>query len=61
MAIYISNINGDWWQFHEGHPLFVLDTNEVPETVLEEVYEALEGDKFEDVIMEYGREMALDV
>lgn len=61
MAIYISNINGDWWQFHEGHPLFVLDTNELPEQVLAEIADGIEEDKFENIIMEYGREMALDV
>ena len=61
MAIYISNINGDWWQFHEGHPLFVLDTNELPEQALAEIADDIEGDKFENIIMEYGREMALDV
>lgn len=61
MAIYISNINGDWWQFHEGHPLFVLDTNELPEEVLAEISDGIEEDKFENIIMEYGREMALDV
>lgn len=58
MAVYVTNVNGDWWQFSEGQPLFVLDTDELPEQLLDEIADNIGEDKFENVIMEYGRQVS---
>jgi hypothetical protein len=64
MAIYISNINGDWWKHENDFPLFVLNTDDLTESQLRDIMEdvgELEGDKFEDVISEYGKQVTLHV
>lgn len=64
MAIYISNVNGDWWEFNPIHPLFVLDTDDLTDEQLAGIideYGDLCGDKFEDVIRDYGRETPIYV
>ena len=58
MAIYIANINGDWWQHHEGDVLYVLDSKDIPSDVDSE---SIEGDKFENLITEYGKPLAIGV
>lgn len=62
MTIYLSNVNGDWWEFDSRQPTYVLDTDSLPQTVLDEIIEehdGLENDKFEEVIMEYGTKIYL--
>ena len=56
MTIYIANVNGDWWEFHPEHPLFVLDTDKIDPELWEAIQEdhELEGDKWEDAIMDHG-------
>ncbi len=58
MAVYVTNVNGDWWYCSEGQPLFVLDTDELPEQLLDEIADNIGEDKFENVIMEYGRQVS---
>jgi hypothetical protein len=61
MAIYVANVNGDWWEYHSSHPLFVLDTDELSEADLAIIGDEIGEDKFENLIMQYGREVLLDV
>jgi len=63
MAIYISNVNGDWWEFHSSHPLYILDTDNLNSDQIAEINEEWGGfgnDKFEDVIREFGNEVLLE-
>jgi hypothetical protein len=56
MSTYIANSNGDWWEYHDGDPLFVLKTQDIPEHIeLDEI----EGDKFEHIIIEYGKQLQI--
>ena len=51
---WFANENGDWWG--ESKTIYVLHEYELPEAFdLPEI----EGDKFEDVIMEYGTEVKI--
>lgn len=61
MAIYVANVNGDWWEYQAHHPLFVLDTDELSEADLAIIGDDIGEDKFEYLIMQYGREVRLDV
>jgi RNA recognition motif-containing protein len=64
MAIYISNVNGDWWKHEHNFPLFVLNTDDLTEEQLRDIFDEvgeLEGDKFEHVIEEYGKQVTLNV
>ena len=56
MSIYIANTNGDWWEYHDGDPLFVLRTEDIPEGIEDD---EIEGDKFEDIIIEYGKQLQI--
>lgn len=56
MTVYIANINGDWWEHKEGDSLFVLDSSDLPDYIDPE---DIEGDKFENLIIEYGTEFSL--
>ena len=63
MTIYVSNVNGDWWTFEPGQPLFVLDTAALTEQDMRDIledHEGFENDKFEDVIIGYGKKVYLD-
>jgi len=64
MTVYIANVNGDWWEHQSNFPLYVLDTKNLTQgefdAIMEDVGE-LEGDKFEDVIREYGKQVTLNV
>lgn len=64
MTVYIANVNGDWWQYDPTHPIYVLDTDKLTQgqfdDIMDEVGE-LEGDKFEDVIQQYGKQVTLNV
>jgi hypothetical protein len=60
--IYIANVNGDWWSYDSRDPLFVLDTEELDAVQFAEIVDehgGLEGDKFEDVISEFGKTVYL--
>jgi hypothetical protein len=62
MAIYIANVNGDWWEYHPEHPLYVLDTdnlNDVQISEIEDNWGSIGADKFEQVIMQYGETVSL--
>lgn len=62
MAIYLANVNGDWWEYNSEHPLYFLDTDLIPQAELDEIQEehgGLENDKFEDIIMEFGGTISL--
>jgi hypothetical protein len=62
MTIYISNVNGDWWEYDSRAPLYILDTDELNAVQLAEIEEehyGLENDKFEQVIMEFGKTVYL--
>lgn len=60
MAIYIANVNGDWWEFTSDQPLYVLDTDLLSHEEEEYVNESLDSDKFERVIMEYGKRVNIN-
>jgi hypothetical protein len=64
MTVYIANSNGDWWEHTSDSRLFILDTADLTQgqfdAIMEDVGE-LEGDKFEDVIREYGKKVTLHV
>jgi len=60
MAIFMANVNGDWWEYTENQPLYVLDTDTLTEEQKADVRESLDSDKFEYVIMEYGRKVRID-
>lgn len=62
MTIYLTNINGDWWEYDSRHPLYVLDTDDLSAVQLSEIVDehgGLENDKFEDVIHEFGKPIYL--
>ena len=64
MTVYIANVNGDWWTYHPEHPLTILDTADLTTEQLRDIFDEhgeLEGDKFEDVIREYGKQVTLHV
>lgn len=51
---WIASPNGDWWDgTHAPVTVHVVHEYELPEDI------ELEGDKFEDVIMEYGTEVEI--
>ena len=60
MTIYISNVNGDWWEY-ENSPLFILDTQKLTPEEISEIEDegGFEGDKFEYIIQDYGTELSL--
>lgn len=60
MARFIANVNGDWWEFTDKQPLYFLDTDTLTEEQRKDVSESLDADKFEYVIMEYGRKVTID-
>lgn len=62
MAIYLSNVNGDWWEYDSRQPLYILDTDELNAVQMSEIIDEHGGfgeDKFEDVIMEFGKTIYL--
>lgn len=64
MTVYIANVNGDWWQYDPTHPIYVLDTDKLTPSQLNDImdeYGELEGDKFEYVIQEYGKQVTPNV
>jgi hypothetical protein len=64
MSKYITNVNGDWWELHPTHPVWVLDTDDLTAEQFSAIIDehgGLGNDKFEDVIREYGRETPLNV
>jgi hypothetical protein len=64
MTVYVANVNGDWWTYNEGQPLFIMDTANLTESEMREIledHEGFENDKFEDVIMAYGKQVTLHV
>ena len=64
MAIYISNVNGDWWEHDTTNPIYVLDTDNLTAeqtSVIMEYHGGFCEDKFEDVIMAYGKQVTLHV
>jgi hypothetical protein len=51
---WIASPNGDWWDAtHAPVTVHVVHEHELPEDI------ELEGDKFEDVIMEYGTQVEI--
>lgn len=57
MAVYIANVNGDWWEYDSRQPLYILNTEELSQVQIDEINEehyGFENDKFENVIMDYG-------
>lgn len=59
---YMANENGDWWQTHEEQVMYYLDvdtlTEEQKEAIASEYGDDWEGgDKFEQVIMFYGKKV----
>ena len=61
MAIYVCNVKGDWWEYQAHHPLFVLDTDKLSKEDLAIIGDDIGEDKFEYLIMQYGREVTLEV
>lgn len=49
--IWYASPNGDWWGGKDANYVFVLKESDLPEGVDPE---EIEGDKFEDIIMESG-------
>lgn len=63
MTIYISNVNGDWWEFDSRSPLFILDTDQLNQNDIDEIEEewnGFENDKFEQAIQHYGNAVLID-
>jgi hypothetical protein len=64
MAIYASNVNGDWWEIVEGvsDELFILNSSN-PEIIKamkdDDVLEC--DDKFEYFIQEYGDKIKINL
>lgn len=50
--IWYASPNGDWWEGQEADYVYVLREEDLPEDT---DIEAIEGDKFEKVIMEHGK------
>lgn len=64
MTKYISNVNGDWWEYHPEQPIFILDTADLTAEQLSAIIDehgGFEEDKFEDVITQYGKQATLHV
>lgn len=62
MTIYITNVNGDWWEYDSRDPLYILDTDDLSAVQLSEIideHDGLENDKFENVIHEFGKPIYL--
>jgi hypothetical protein len=49
--IWYASPNGDWWGGKDANYVFVLKESDLPQGVDPE---EIEGDKFEDIIMESG-------
>jgi len=61
--IYLSNVNGDWWELSSNQILYVLDTDKLSQEQVDEIEEewgGFENDKFEDVIHWFGDEFILN-
>jgi hypothetical protein len=62
MAIYVANVNGDWWEIENSiSPVWILNTNTLSDELQEQVYDELGADKFEDFIKEHGKQVLLNV
>jgi hypothetical protein len=69
MAVYVANVNGDWWQVHPEHAVFVLDTNNLSPDLIERIEDytgmdfadVVEQDGFEEIITEFGKRIYLDL
>jgi hypothetical protein len=69
MAKYVSNVNGDWWEFHNEHPIYVLDTDKLSPETIERIEdytgmdfaEVIEQDGFDEIITEFGTEIHLNL
>ena len=69
MAKYVANVNGDWWQYHNEHPVYVLDTDNLSPDLIERIEdytgmdfaEVLEQDGFDEIITEFGTKVQLDL
>lgn len=67
MAIYLANVNGDWWATSAEQPLFVLDTDKLSPEMISRIedYTGLDfadvvgQDKFEEIIVEFGTKFFL--
>lgn len=59
MAIFIQNINGDWWEYRPGQTLCILNTDDLPAEEQEDwkTYGQMEG----VWIAEYGKEVIHDI
>jgi hypothetical protein len=60
--IYLANVNGDWWSYDSRDPLYILDTDELNAVQMSEIvdeHDGFEGDKFENVIHEFGKPIYL--
>jgi len=63
---YVSNENGDWWEFDDEQVIYFLDvdtlTDEQKDDIASEYGDDWEcGDKFERVIQHYGKRVAFVV
>lgn len=69
MAIYLANVNGDWWEFRKEHPIYVLDTDKLsPETVAHiedytglDLADVVEQHGFDQIITEFGDKIQLEI
>jgi hypothetical protein len=67
MAIYLANVNGDWWATNAEQPLFVLDTDKLSPEMISRIEDytgldfadVVEQDKFEEIIVEFGTKFFL--
>ncbi len=59
MAIFIQNVNGDWWEYRPGQALYILNTDDLP---AEEQEDWETNGQMEGVwIAEYGKEVIHDI
>lgn len=56
--VWYASPNGDWWGGKDADYVFVLRESDLPEDIDPE---EIEGDKFEDIIMELGATAYIEV
>jgi hypothetical protein len=62
MAIYIANMNGDWWEhIPNSDSIWILDTESLTDAQLEMVEDGFNSDKFADTITELGNRVMVEV
>ena len=55
--VWYASPNGDWWEGKDNDYVFVLKESDLPEGVDPE---EIEGDKFEDIIIEHGETVYIE-